>query len=635
MTAPALTWTPHPLLPPLAAEEVAALCATEAGAAQVLEYHAAREQRIRLAGEEGDPLRYGFELPHWAEADDLLAENHLLYVSGGKRASKSHWAAKRIVDAAVHIGRGIIWCFQDSEATSIATQQKLIWLHLPPPIRALNGKRHPVYKINYTQANGFTDRKLVLPNRTEIYFLTYNQESSEYQGWELGFPAVELQPALEERQRQGGELPRLFNMGVWADENLTLSWFDTIKLRLATRGAKMIWTYSPLVGITRTIKEFLGALRVVKSLPSALLPDRVNVPGCPPGHMPFIGQPTTPRSAVMYFHTALNPFGGYEYVKDQCAGRDAAYVMRQAYGWCEDTQSRALPLFSGVNVIEPEALPAAGTNYHLVDPAGNRNWSSIWVRVAPGNPADFYIYRDWPDLARFGEWAVASDRVDHPDGDPGPAQRSLGYGVVEYKRLFLAEELILPAGTAKAEAEARARQEADPYRRRRILEALEALEGDVLEESVVEEIHERYIDPRAGKAMKQAERGGTCLQWELDKENRDEQGRILAPKLFFRLASGVEIRDGLIALNTLLWWDTKQPLVPILNAPRLFVVRTAAQVIWAAETYTAEGGEDGACKDFADLLRYMATSNLRFITAGGRVRTSGGGSYGRPGKGEP
>ena len=38
------------------------------------------------------------------------------------------------------------------------------------------------------------------------------------------------------------------------------------------------------------------------------------------------------------------------------------------------------------------------------------------------------------------------------------------------------------------------------------------------------------------------------------------------------------------------------------------------------------GGETGACKDFVDLVRYMALGRLRY-TGEGIVKTLGGGSY--------
>jgi hypothetical protein len=48
----------------------------------------------------------------------------------------------------------------------------------------------------------------------------------------------------------------------------------------------------------------------------------------------------------------------------------------------------------------------------------------------------------------------------------------------------------------------------------------------------------------------------------------------------------------------------------LLNAPKLFVAEDCQQVIWMFENYTGRGGAKGACKDFADLVRYMALAKL-------------------------
>ena len=74
----------------------------------------------------------------------------------------------------------------------------------------------------------------------------------------------------------------------------------------------------------------------------------------------------------------------------------------------------------------------------------------------------------------------------------------------------------------------------------------------------------------------------------------------------------------------LLRFEPTKPVVRFLNCPRLFVCEDCQQVRWAMENYTGLGGEKGACKDFVDLVRYMAVSDLRHIEAGGTVETRGG-----------
>lgn len=560
------TWrpTPHPFLPWFTDAELVGALRQVDGPARVAALFKEREERIALAGEDGDPLRFGFELKNWPDADRLLGDNKLLYVAGGKRASKSEWAAKRVVQSALAHPRGIIWCLQDNVRTSISTQQKLIWKFLPPELKRLNGKedRRKVFKISYTPANGFANGIIVLPSRTEIHFLTYNQDVKEFQGWEIG---ANLNAAS----------PEVANIGAWADENLTLPWLETLDFRSTTRSAKILWTFSTTEGITTTIKEVLGTPQTLESRPSELLPSRVNIPGLPVGHMPYIQSCTRPKTAAIYFYTEFNVFGdNYAGVKSLCQGRPSHYIEENAYGYARDVMNKAFPMFGEWNIVDPKHIPRAGTNYMFTDPAGARNWATLWVRVTPGGKV--WIYRDWPDAQTYGEWAVPADDPSQPDGKPGSAQRSLGLGVDQLKQTWLS-----------------------------------------LETAGKEDVFQRFIDPRAGRNPHMELHGGTCL---VDQFADGKHPMILTP------ASGVDVERGLSVVNDLLWWDNTKPLDMVTNSPRLFVSRECKQIIWTMTNYTGRGGEKAGAKDFADLVRYMALAELEHYHDT-TLRSSGGGSY--------
>lgn len=609
LTAEHYALQPHPLVPLPTEEEARAFLARPGGDVELTKLLNDRGQLIYLM--ETDPYNYGAELEHWQDADAQLRLSQLLYTSGGKRAGKSEWACKRMVESCMTYGNGKRWVFQDSITTSIAMQQQLFWKYLPQEIKNLNGQKRGGYKVRWSPDGGFTDRILVLPNGTEVYFLVYNQEVKDFQGWELG------SRISEERLKRTADGRVIENIGAWMDENLTVPWLETIKFRLATRGAKGIWTFSTTDGITSTIKAFLGTPKTLETRPAELLSDRVNLPGLPLGHMPYIQEPMWPRARVIYFFSQRNPFSGYTEpggIKELCAGRSSSYVMMNAYGYAEDVGKRAFPLFGEWNITKPEHLPAEGTNYMAADPAGARNWATIWIRVAPGNPSSIYIYREWPDFQRYGEWAVTSANPNKMDGDPGPAQPSLGYGPAEYKKMFLKEECLRRATTEK---------ERDPYRVL-LLERAQADGADLGQ--VFEKIRERLIDPRAGKNQHAVDKGGVCLVDKLAAVDRDKEGQVAAPGMLFTPARGVDIEDGVSQINTLLWWDKEKDLEPLLNYPRLFVSENCKQVIWALQNWTGNDGQTGACKDFIDLLRYLVTWDVRHITPG-RVRTTGGGSY--------
>lgn len=624
--------TPSPFLPLPSPEEMESLVAAGKGD-ELAAWLARREERIAQADESlGDPYRHGFELPHWSDADRLVAECLLVYSAGGKRASKSEWAAKRVVRAACTYPRGKIWCFQDNERSSITMQQSLIYKYLPKAYKEMMPLRDRIAKMVYSQAGGFTDRLLILPNETEIHFLTYNQEPEDYQGWELGSP----RHLVDKIRRDDPATEAVPNVGAWPDEDMPMTWLETLKQRCSTRGSKILWTYSPLLGITTTIKDVTGGMRTIESRPAELLSERQNVPGLPKGHMPYIQRGTMGESktAAIYFFTQWNPASGYNEeggIKALCVGQPTDYIERNAYGYARDTVNRACPLFStDINVIRPEDAPSTGTNYLLVDPAGKRNWYMFWIRITGEDPPRYVIYREWPDAVTFGEWAVPSQNPRQPDGDPGPAQRCLGYSIARYKQLILEQERIRPPiREGKL-------HEPDPLRRALAVKALEAAgfhepypaEAARALLDVVEPIFERGIDPRAGKEERTAVTGGgTCLIEKLADENHDPRtGEIVAPRMYFTPMAGLGVEEGFTAINHLLYYNREEEVIPFYNAPQLYVVNTCAHMIWSLSNFTGMGGDKAGGKDPMDLARYLATSEWRHIE-GGRLQVYGGGSY--------
>lgn len=615
----------HPCVPLPSAADWEQAMRTPAGEALLADFLNRRAKLLQLMA--ADPLHYGAELDHWADADRLRAEMILvLIILGGNRSAKSEYCAKRSVQGAVRYPGTNLLCLAEDMDTSRETQQALIWKYLPNEVKALNRKQDPagVYKINFSEANGFTEGLLVLPNHSRIHFKSYRQEPGECEGWEFG-----SRDAL--------------TIGGWADESLRLPWLRMMLRRFEYRPAQLLWSYTPVHGMTPTIKEAVGeSAQTLESRPAELLPNRVHVPGCPAGHMPYIQEPMLPRAKVIYFFANQNPFGVmartkegaevyrpyYEGVKANCAGRPSDYVMRIAYGYTTDTSGKAFPNFCSVNIVKREHLPAEGTNWHLMDPATARNWAMLWVRVTPGKDPDYYIYRDWPDARRFGEWAVPTEREVNDnnrrgwDGDPGPAQkRVLGYGVVEYKRVIEECESFSARSVLQD-------PKADPYRKR-LAEEWRQSNGteDGTDDLLREEIGAtcRLVDPRAGADPKIQAVGGSTIVDMFAETQTDKRGN-LGP-LYLTPASGVEKDRGHTAINDLLRFEPTEPVAPILNCPRLFVSEDCAQVRWALENYTGMGGETGACKDFVDLVRYLAVSDVRHIEAGGKVSTRRGGAY--------
>ena len=582
--------TPHPLLPWFTDEQLLAALSKPEGAQTVAQLFAEREERISLGGdtEGAEALRYGFELACWRDADAMAAQFKFLYCAGGKRAGKSERAAKRFVQAALQFPRGTLWAFQGNAKTSMAAQQTLVWKYLPQEIKALNGKqdRRKVFNVNYSEKNGFADAILVLPNRTKLYFLTYEMDVKSYQGWAIGSPwrpgmALSEREVAMQRLVQGTE-GDVANLGWWADEDMPLPWLETCEMRSSTNNARGLWTFSTTEGITPAIKQVLGTPQVIESRPAELLNERVNLPQVPSGHMPYRMEAERNDWGAICFFSEFNPFGeNYVNVKAFCSGKTSDVIMENAYGYARDTRHKAFPTFGSWNVIKRKNLPSKMTRYMLTDPGdASRNWATIWVGVDARGW--HYIYRDWPDEQTYGEWAVPSDDPKQPDGKRGPAQRSLGFGTKQLAATW-------------REWERRAAR----------------LEGE--KEEI---IFDRYIDPRAASNPHIEEQGGTDLYRQFAE---------LDEPMIFNGWAGKRMEAGYTAVNALLYWDRDLPLSPI-NAPKLYVSEECKQVRWMFANFTGLGGERAGSKDFADLVRGMALADLQYYEEN-TLKSYGGGSY--------
>jgi hypothetical protein len=220
-----------------------------------------------------------------------------------------------------------------------------------------------------------------------------------------------------------------------------------------------------------------------------------------------------------------------------------------------------------VNVVEPDKIPTRNvTRYHVIDPAGAKNWFMCWVAV--DETGTFWVYREWPgvDVGDWAEWRSGK-------WVPGEGAKGQGYGIRDY------------------------------------IDLIQQMEGE-------EEIFERLIDPRLGAAKYQVQDGSSSII-----EDLNEAGMVCIP------APGLEIDDGLQALIGKMAWDTTKPLDSV-NRPHFYVSSECENIINALSEYTGEGGLKEAWKDPIDTLRYAAIANLDHVDSSQSfVTTHGSGGY--------
>ena len=527
----------HPIMPNPGRED-RLLMVKNVGAEKVLEMFLMREDRIKA--EINDPYRYGAEFESWKDADSMLDRFNELLILGGNRASKTEYAAKRIVQAFVGEDlsgttpdwikersgkRGInIWCLHTTNMTSIGYQQNVIHKYFPPELKS--AKKTKVTQVNWTQKNGFSDNTVVF-NKNQIWFLNYAQDIKVIEGGEVDF--------------------------IWCDELVPADWLETLRYRLVTRNGKLLVTFTPILGYTQTVKEFITSSKITTWKESELLPNH-NVIGVPPGHMPYQSESHYGRHGCIWFHSKLNPYNNWNRMVQTLKNRSTHDIKIRAYGWAEQTAGSQFPMFSDINIFKDpvtEHVPE-GTNYMVADPAGARNWFMLWARV--DKEGVIWIYREWPDQS-YGEWAIPGDKAD---GRVGPAQKQgAGRGIDEYTSLIASLEI---------------------------------------HDGKREEIAERYIDPRsAGTETLTKEGGITLIDLILESET---------PLHFIPAAAGT-VDERILIVNDLLCYDREMPIERCKNHPKLMIHESCQNLIYSMREWTGQDGQKGACKDPIDALSYM------------------------------
>ena len=247
-------------------------------------WKAAHDARVQaLVRERSDPIRYGWEPPIWKVCDALLglplfdtgfgeriAERfgwtweewteamrlrlykagkrlRVLLISGPNRSGKTEYAAKRTNQIMNKFAGEIAWCYAQNNDNSIEIMQPALFRHLPAELRS-GGKdiKSKTTYIKYSQHNGFTDNRYVLPNASLVSLRNYSQKEETLEG-----PALKL---------------------VWADELIPPNFQKTLEGRIGDRDGWMIDTFTPIKGWSATVNMFMSTAEIVKTCTAFLIP---------------------------------------------------------------------------------------------------------------------------------------------------------------------------------------------------------------------------------------------------------------------------------------------------------------------------------------------------------------------------
>lgn len=608
---------------------------------------ARRDEVIR--NEQADPLRHGWEPPIWKIADALLglpcydpgflrklkrrfdltwdqfAEkirkqlgfDHsvmMLLILGANRSAKSEYSAKRGQLILSNKTGSRVYPFHMSNPRSVRDQQPLFWKYMPPEWQVQTTGLSEYVK--YKKKTGFSEGSFINAIGSECAFLNYMQDRDT---------ALEgLEPDL-----------------LLPDELVPPDWLETMKYRLATRAGKAIVTFTPINGYTPSVKMFLDGAKITRESIGYMLPRdggeplpasqlglsreeygeicraeiEKRLPQCPQSRpedclswiegrsgqvpppegrrfefVPRVAKPIDSKLGVIWFHAGDNPYGNPKEVIQLASTQGSVNIRIRVYGKTEKTFSSKFPKFSTrVHVIDHASIPTVGTNYQLMDPAGDRNFFLLWIRATQDAA---YIYRDWPGhyhIPNIGvpdPWAIPSGKKEgRNDGARGEGQESFGFGLLRYKF----ELARLEGWKVWREWAAQHPEEAAFPEDEELIDWQESPED-------LEIISRRIVDSRAASNPRVENDRPVTLYQDLLDLNLD-----------FELACGSAIEDGITRINGALDY-TQGEEQSFLNRPKLYVSSECRNVIFAMESWLGVDGEHGATKDPIDLIRYYFTA---------------------------
>jgi hypothetical protein len=557
-------------------------------------------RRDMLIAEVSDRYHFGYRLPVWQMADKELTELRndfpngviQLAILGANRSSKTSFGTDFSMRQLVTKGGARGWCLQATQATSRADQQGPLFWQIPAEWRPASGKLRggASTKIVWSQAGGFTEDTFVLPNRSQCWFKFYTMNVGTVEGAELDF--------------------------AWVDELVTPDWIEALRFRLITRAGILLLTFTPVEGYSPTVKEFLENAITIQEVDAELLPIRN-------AKEEVIGYEKVPRlqisriktARIIYFHTADNPYGNYDAMKTELGDSSRDRILMRAYGVATNTILTQFPGWRDmVHIISVnkwrEIEKLGGTRLHFVDPCSGRNWFMIWVLIDALNRA--FIYREWPSTGHFGayipgfgdlgEWAVMGKAAD---GDRGPAQRELGWGLKRYIEEIYRSENYGTNGTTNEgieESKLGTNRSGEPAKQSGSSSSAERSDGGTSRPAATAEvIFERWMDGRYGNATKTSTEESVTLIDEMSELGMD----------FLAAPSEVSVElsrrgggEALRLINSALDYNKEQP-IDFSNQPHLYVLETCPNTIYALKNWTGQDRQHGACKDPIDCLRMM------------------------------
>ncbi len=583
-----------------------------------------------------------------------------VWVSGANRAGKTEMVAYMANATMAAAREKQVYVLSTTEGDSVqAGLHSKLFRYIPREWRT-TGKGETGY-ISYKQKNGFAGNSYVLPNGSSLVLKYYSQEAEEAgEGWEAdavfpdesipgdwwrrlparvssrnGFivltntPQTGYTDVVHEfmgeceitRWAAGYMLPK-DGGAAWRHAALGLSEAEYAELvdahaarperapRAPESRSEDCWEWmeipasklassaTPAEAAATPAGEWQTARRRLEHAPAVQVGSRLFEA------VPRVGRCAGGRRAVVWFHSADNPFGYPRNLVSEMAGLDTERIRCRLYGVVTPSQKSIFARFKrDVHVVKAEAIPKQGTRYLLMDPAPGRNMFMLWILVSGKKR---YVYREFPgnyllpDVGNPGPWAKTSGKKNGDnDGARADGAQSFGWGVARYKAVIAWLEGWVGW---KLWAERHGSGDAKTWPRTNLgepiwptTEEMDAWEDPAGGGYADEPVHQRLMDPRGGGAV------------HLDTEGVSTPlGDFNALGVAVDAAFSGTVTSGVEAMISALDYTAEKE-------PDLYVCEDCVNTVYAMENWKNLDGEASATKDPVDCCRYSFSSDCRDV----------------------
>jgi len=277
---------------------------------------------------------------------------------GGNRSGKTEEGAEYVNVKCLEKPGQRWWVCAKNFSDSVNIQQRKIWALLP---------KSKIKYGDYSEVNGFTNRKLIYKNGSMIIFKSYDQKREAFQSDDVD--------------------------GIWNDEEPPYDIYREERMRLIDRDGEMIFTMTSLKGITQLLEEIFDGYESINTRYAPLIKEHI---------------PTLIKKEGMSFYmlwTTDNPHINQSRVISESKLMNRDEIKARIYGLPVNLKGRVYPKFSkDIHVIQMEDVPFHDCSFlTVIDPHDRKPYAIIWAAV--DSMGRLFIFHESPFNKDFNDIA--------------------------------------------------------------------------------------------------------------------------------------------------------------------------------------------------------------------------------------